>query len=62
MHRDVEQVRRFRNRIAHHEPIFSRNLAEDRDMIARLVRWRRPGAAAWLAGVEQVTRLLASRP
>lgn len=62
MHRDVEQVRRFRNRIAHHEPIFSRNLAEDRDRIARLVRWRRPGAAAWLAGAEQVTRLLASRP
>lgn len=62
MHSDVESIRRLRNRIAHHEPIFSRNLVEDRDRIARLVRWRRPGAAVWLAGVERVSGLLAARP
>lgn len=57
MYADVEQVRRFRNRVAHHEPILSRDVADDRDRIARLIRWRRPGAAAWLAGVEQVSAL-----
>lgn len=62
LHADVEQVRRFRNRVAHHEPIFLRNLVEDHDRVMRLVRWRRPGAATWLAGIERVSGLLAARP
>lgn len=62
LYADVEQVRRFRNRVAHHEPIFSRNLAADRDRIVKIVQWRRPGAAAWLTGIERVSGLLAARP
>ena len=26
---DLEQIRRLRNRIAHHKPIFTRNLSDD---------------------------------
>lgn len=59
---DIDAIRKFRNRIAHHEPIFSRNLSEDHQRIRRLIEWRRPGAAAWLDGVETVTELLAARP
>ena len=59
---DLEAIRRLRNRIAHHEPIFSRNLSDDKDRIIRLVTWRRPAAAAWLAGFETATYLLANRP
>jgi hypothetical protein len=59
---DLEVVRRLRNRIAHHEPIFSRNLADDKDRIFRLITWRRPAAATWLASFEKVSNLLATRP
>ena len=62
MHNDIEKVRFLRNRIAHHEPIFTRNLQEDRDRIRQLVAWRRGGSAIWLDSVEQVTALLAARP
>ena len=59
---DIEKVRKLRNRIAHHEPIFTRNLAEDRDRILRLIAWRRPGTAGWVATIEEVSALIASRP
>lgn len=62
MHSDIEQIRIFRNRIAHHEPIFARNLPEDRDRIRRVVEMRRPAVAAWLDGTETVTALLKARP
>lgn len=59
---DIERIRKFRNRIAHHEPIFTRQLADDRDRISKLIHWRRPSSAAWLNGVERVSALLATRP
>lgn len=59
---DLEKIRKFRNRIAHHEPIFERNLAQDYTTIRELVEWRRPDAATWLDKVERVTGLLAVRP
>lgn len=59
---DIQRIRVFRNRIAHHEPIFARQLTEDRDRIGRLIHWRRPLSAGWLAGVERVSALLATRP
>lgn len=62
VHTTIDSIRRFRNRIAHHEPIFARNLGKDRDDIRRIVEWRRPGTAQWLGGVEEVTTLLGQRP
>lgn len=62
VHDDIEKIRHLRNRIAHHEPIFARNLQEDRDRVLRLIAWRRPTVARWLANVESVTKLLAARP
>ena len=62
LYNDIVEVRKFRNRIAHHEPIFSRQLSEDRDRIRRIVAWRRPGAALWLDGIESVSSLLLHRP
>lgn len=58
----IEKIREFRNRIAHHEPIFGRNLVEEKDRIRSVVAWRRPGSAAWLDSIETVTGLLARRP
>ena len=59
---NIEKIRKLRNRVAHHEPIFARNLAEDRDRIRQVIEWRRPGTAHWVDSIEQVTILLAKRP
>lgn len=59
---DLEHVRLFRNRIAHHEPIFARNLQDDLARIRRLIHWRNPTAAAWMAKIETVTPLIQALP
>lgn len=59
---DVAEVRRLRNRIAHHEPIFQRVLQQDLDRILRCIRWRNATAANWVQQVEAVHELLANRP
>jgi len=59
---DLERIRKFRNRIAHHEPIFARNLQNDYASIRELVEYRRAEAANWLGKVERVTGLIAIRP
>jgi len=61
-HTDINHVRLFRNRIAHHEPIFARNLQEDLDKILRLIEWRNPTASNWLSGIETVSNMIAQQP
>ena len=62
IYNDLDIIRKLRNRIAHHEPIFNRTLTEDRDRILKLISWRRPSTAAWLGTFETVSTLLANRP
>lgn len=59
---DLEIIRRLRNRIAHHEPIFAHDLEEDRNRIRKLIAWRRPAIADWVDGIEDVSELLGNRP
>lgn len=61
MYRDMEQLRRFRNRIAHHEPIFKLPLAQNLTTITALVAKRCEHAAAWLNDIETVTPLIKSK-
>lgn len=58
----INQVRSFRNRIAHHEPIFTRNIVTDYDRIRQLIKWRRPSVANWLDANQTVRLLLSARP
>ena len=62
IHADIEIIRRLRNRIAHHEPIFTRDLVVDHQRIRGLISWRRPEVAIWLDGREAVSDLLRRRP
>ena len=62
IHSDIEEIRRFRNRIAHHEPIFSRDLKKDYQRLRQLIDWRRPSVATWLDGMETVSTLIQNRP
>jgi hypothetical protein len=55
-------IRTLRNRIAHHEPIFARNPADDYAMVRELIEWRSPTAAAWVDKKQAVLRLIPNRP
>ena len=62
IYNDLEVIRKLRNRIAHHEPIFTRNLAEDRMRLLELVALRSSTTAAWVQAMEEVGAILAERP
>lgn len=57
-HQPLDALRLFRNRIAHHEPIFPRDLAEDHDRILEVVGWISPETRRWIAHHSRVPRLL----
>lgn len=62
VYNDIEQVRKLRNRIAHHEPIYARNLMSDKEAICRLIRLRCPNTEQWLDTIQTVNDFLACRP
>lgn len=59
---ELEQLRKLRNRIAHHEPIFRRNLSDDFQKIHDLIAFRCPVTAGWMATHQQATALIAAKP
>lgn len=59
---DLEVIRQLRNRIAHHEPIFSRNLQADLMRILELIELRSAPAIDWVLDMEDVSSILAERP
>ena len=54
-------LRKFRNRIAHHEPIFAQNLAEDHERILEVAGWISPATRAWIAHHSRVPATLESK-
>jgi hypothetical protein len=44
----MEKIRKLRNRIAHHETIFDRNLPVDYDEIMEAIGWICPVTASWI--------------
>ena len=61
MSRNLESVRLFRNRIAHHEPIFRRHLAADHDTLLRLADTIDHNLADYVADHSRVPEVLAQR-
>lgn len=59
---DLDVLRLLRNRIAHHEPIFNRNLADDLAKIDELIGFRCPVTAAWMRAQEQASAVIAAKP
>jgi hypothetical protein len=62
LYKDLDRLRTFRNRIAHHEPIFHRHLAADHMHIVRLIGLISPVAAEWVTENSRVEAILAGRP
>ncbi|MFH5879853.1 hypothetical protein [Arthrobacter sp. NA-172] len=59
---DLEVIRLLRNRMAHHEPIFSRNLNDELTQILDLVELRSVTLSAWVRATEGATALLPTKP
>ncbi|MCL2659733.1 MAG: hypothetical protein FWD64_04355 [Acidobacteriaceae bacterium] len=55
---DLEQIRTLRNRIAHHEPVFTRNLQDDLQKITGLIEYRAKETANWMMANQQVSAIL----
>ena len=58
----ADQVRGLRNRIAHHEPIFARDLVGDYTAILEIIGFRCIATAAWLNRSQNVFNLLTLKP
>lgn len=59
VHKPFDFLRTFRNRIAHHEPIFTRHLAADYDSILTVAGWICPKTRDWIAHHSRVEDVLA---
>jgi hypothetical protein len=58
----VENLRKLRNRIAHHEPIFSRPLPHDYQEILEIASWICPKTSLWIAHQNRFSEVMAIRP
>lgn len=58
----LQAIRELRNRIAHHEPIFTRHLLTEYDRLHEVISWRNPTAAAWMESIQRVKALIQKRP
>jgi len=61
MSRSLESIRLFRNRIAHHEPIFRRHLAADHATLLRLADAIDHGLADYMSDHSRIPDVLARR-
>lgn len=59
---ELDAVRLFRNRIAHHEPIFNRNLQAELARIRDLSNAMYPGLGDWIDHHSRCSTLFADRP
>ncbi len=62
VHKPFPSLRDLRNRIAHHEPIFARQLADDYQIILEVIGWMSPEIHDWVIHQSQVPAILATRP
>lgn len=56
------QLRKLRNRIAHHEPIFNRHLFADYESIITAINWICPEMAAWVDSNSTFCSVWGKRP
>ena len=60
-HERLNKIRELRNRIAHHEPTFNKNLDCCHETILEVTSWTSPGPAEWIRTYSQVGELLSSK-
>jgi hypothetical protein len=64
IYNDLEEIRSLRNRIAHHEPILTRNLANDFIRVTRLIAYRSQVTANWMTlhNEQKIQTMLQNKP
>lgn len=62
IYKELEKIRMLRNRIAHHEPIFTRDLADDFQNIVNLVEFRCKLTSEWMVDNQQALAIINMRP
>lgn len=58
---EVNKMNRLRNSIAHHEPIFMRDLRDDYNTILKILGWISPESRDWVEKFSRVSEVLAER-
>ncbi|HEX6871364.1 MAG TPA: hypothetical protein VF163_09735 [Micromonosporaceae bacterium] len=61
LHRELDHLRTFRNRIAHYEAIYHRHLSADHASILRIIGHISPEVADWVRRTDRVDAVLARR-
>lgn len=61
LHRKQESLRKLRNRIAHHEPIFARNLTADHDRLLDILGAISPVAVDWVKQNSRIPHTISRR-
>jgi hypothetical protein len=59
LHASLQRLQRLRNRIAHHEPVFARDLMRDHELLVSLLGAMSPEASQWVAEHSRVPHVLA---
>ena len=59
---ELDKLRRLRNRIAHHEPLWTINASALLLDVQRLISYRCADTATWVGQTNDIRELLASRP
>lgn len=62
LHAEINKIRKFRNRIAHHEPIFTYRLGDHHKRINDILNARCGDTSRWVRQWETVTATLAAKP
>ena len=58
----IQRVWFLRNRIGHHEPIFSRNVTRDVQSLNELLDWLSPDVSLWALSQRRIKQILEIRP
>lgn len=58
----LQQLHFVRNRAAHHEPIHTRNLANDFNTALELLSWVTPNAASWAHEISSLPGIISRKP
>lgn len=62
LRRELDYLREFRNRVAHLERIYHRDLVADYDAILRCIAYLSPPVAVWVDDLSRVAEVLRQRP
>ncbi|MCA1297167.1 Abi family protein [Stappia indica] len=60
VHKPLYNLRILRNRIAHHEPVFMRDLRDDYQSILTIADWIAPRKSRWIAAHSRLPEVLAT--